>query len=397
MRALKRLFTNRHKPSADPGPRQDNSVTAASDGSEIVTSLDSPQYHLVACGETNTFSGLVLSLGKRTVRNLTVSCRGEVIGTFPVDSPRENVAQLLPHIPGAGRCGFDFELYVEADAEEYIFEGVFDDSSRELLFRYDFSFVRQAAHKFHAMKKIIDGISLPDGALVCLTQGHHDVKAYLDSIIPCIMNIRRYVQHSGIDFDRLGTVLDFGCGSGRALVGWYAENPERRLFGCDLSEELISWANRHLPGSLHLDRNSLTPPLPYPDHAFDMIQALSVFTHLALDTQRLWLQEFKRILKPGGYLLVTLHGEIYLRLTGSGLEAFHQSGYSENNSSVEGSNGFATFHAPSFVRKLFDGFEILGHFPMGKIANERILFQIASQQDVYLLQYTAAAMGREEI
>jgi SAM-dependent methyltransferase len=393
MRALKRLFTDRHKPLA--GAKQDNFVAVVSD-SEIVSNLDSPQYHLVACGETNTFSGLVLSLGKRTVRNLTVSSRGKVMGTFPVDSPRENIAHLLPHIPAAGRCGFDFELYVEADAEEYIFDVVFDDSSRELLFTYDFSFVRQAAHKFQVMKKIIDRISLPDGALVFLTQGHHDVKAYRDSIIPCIMNIRRYVQHSGIDFDRLRTVLDFGCGSGRALVGWYAENPERRLFGCDLNEELISWAKRHLPDGLHLDRNFLNPPLPYSDRTFDMIQAISVFTHLALDTQRLWIQEFKRVLKPGGYLLVTLHGEIYLRLTGNGLEAFNRSGYSEKSDPVEGSNSFASVHAPAFTRKLFDGFEILGHFPMGKIENERILFQIASQQDVFLLKYTVAGMGRDD-
>ena len=42
---------------------------------------------------------------------------------------------------------------------------------------------------------------------------------------------------------------------------------------------------------------------------FDLIYAVSVFTHLDLDLGRRWLADLHRILKPGGLLLFSVHGE----------------------------------------------------------------------------------------
>lgn len=383
---------DRREHSVDSGLRQDNFVITEINQNEIIFGLSSPQYDLVQFGRVNIFSGSVLSLGKKTVRSVAVSSAGREIGTFPVDKPRNDIALLLPHMPAAGRCGFDFELYMEETAEDYIFEIIFDDGTREPFFTYEVSSVRQMSSKFRDMNKIIDRLSMPDGALVYLTQGHDDVDAYRNSIIPFMMNVRRYLQHCRVNLDGIATVLDFGCGTGRALVGWYSDNPQRGLFGCDLSGEMISWAKNHLPGSIRFDENSLSPPLPYPDVTFDMVQAISVFTHLSLDTQKLWVREFKRILKPGGYLLITLHGEAYARLAGIELEVFERCGHIAKSSAVEGSNDFTSFHTPAFTQTLFGDFQILGHFPMGKIDNKRILFQIASQQDVYLLRYPGPAL-----
>ena len=42
---------------------------------------------------------------------------------------------------------------------------------------------------------------------------------------------------------------------------------------------------------------------------FDLIYAISVFTHLSAEYQFLWLNELRRILKRNGILILTLHGD----------------------------------------------------------------------------------------
>ncbi|MBS1112286.1 MAG: hypothetical protein H6Q92_48 [Nitrospirae bacterium] len=387
MRVLKSLFSNRLAHSSEgASPAREGSLYNVPEYDPILYGLASPQYHRLKLGENNLFSGCVLALGNKSVRGLAVFSNGKLIGTFPVDSPREDIAATFPHLAGAKRCGFDFELLVEPAYGDLIFDIIFDDGSREFFFKYDLSLLKLMSGKFAAMQHTIDGIKLPDGDLIFMTQGHRDVNAYANSIIPFIVNVRRYLEHCGIDIEGLRTILDFGCGSGRALVGWYADDPGRKLLGCDINDELVSWAKKNLPKAITFDRTFMEPPLPYAGSSVDMVELISVFTHLLLDTQKRWIREFQRILKPGGYLLVTLQGEAYVRLFGSGSEDFKRSGYFENSGATEGSNGIGTYHALGFVKNLFDGFEVIGYFSEGKIRGERVLFQIASQQDVYLLR-----------
>jgi SAM-dependent methyltransferase len=55
--------------------------------------------------------------------------------------------------------------------------------------------------------------------------------------------------------------------------------------------------------------NDLEPPLRFAEEdSFDLVTAASVFTHIPLDLQRRWLEEIRRILRPGGYFLCTVAG-----------------------------------------------------------------------------------------
>jgi SAM-dependent methyltransferase len=131
--------------------------------------------------------------------------------------------------------------------------------------------------------------------------------------------------------------------------------------------------------------------LPYPDRRFDLVSAVSVFTHLAYETQRLWVRELARILKPGGSLLLTLHGKPYVRLfLPERIEEFERSGHIETGG-VEGANAFASFHGEGAVGELFPGFERIGYFPAGRIDGKRALFPLAAFQDVYVLRRRADA------
>jgi SAM-dependent methyltransferase len=113
----------------------------------------------------------------------------------------------------------------------------------------------------------------------------------------------------GFDLSKLGTILEFGCGSSRVLRHFRVV-ADLELTGADANPKPLDWNRRNLPG-IKFQQNGLEPPLSFVDASFDVIYALSVFTHIPLELQRSWLQELGRVLRPGGYLLCTVHGNSY--------------------------------------------------------------------------------------
>lgn len=104
------------------------------------------------------------------------------------------------------------------------------------------------------------------------------------------------------------TILDFGCGSGRVLRHFLSE-PSLHLAGCDIHRPSITWMQANFPAAVRLYANSETPPLPEADDTFDLIYCGSVFSHLT--NWAPWLLELRRVLKPGGALVASLHGAGY--------------------------------------------------------------------------------------
>lgn len=117
----------------------------------------------------------------------------------------------------------------------------------------------------------------------------------------------RVVDKQFGDFSRL---LDFGCGCGRVtrhLAALVREHPTLEVHGCDIDSDAIAWAQENLPFATFLHNDGL-PPLPYPDAHFDIVTNHSVFTHLPEDYQDAWLAELRRVVEPGGILLLTVAG-----------------------------------------------------------------------------------------
>lgn len=102
-------------------------------------------------------------------------------------------------------------------------------------------------------------------------------------------------------------VLDFGCGAGRTLRHFVNEAREAELWGCDIDTPSIQWAQDNLSPPFHVFVNSPEPPLDQPDSSFDLIWAISVFTHLSVGWAG-WLLELHRLLKPDGLLFATFMG-----------------------------------------------------------------------------------------
>jgi SAM-dependent methyltransferase len=102
-------------------------------------------------------------------------------------------------------------------------------------------------------------------------------------------------------------VLDFGCGAGRTLRHFLDEAERAELWGSDIDAASVEWLRANLSPPLHVMRNSAEPPLGLEHGTFDLIWALSVFTHLT-DSSLPWLVELHALLKPGGLLVASYMG-----------------------------------------------------------------------------------------
>src|SRR5579871_4247453 len=118
--------------------------------------------------------------------------------------------------------------------------------------------------------------------------------------------------YDGRDIEQYANVLDFGCGNGRLLR--FIDPGRCRLHGCDISADNIDFVKQHFPAVLAY-RSPLMPPLDYADAAFDLVYSFSVFSHLSLDAERIWLPELVRVGRPGCLYLISVHGDWVIEAT----------------------------------------------------------------------------------
>ncbi len=126
-----------------------------------------------------------------------------------------------------------------------------------------------------------------------------------------VREIERTLAIAGRSFDSFASILDFGCGCGRMLLWMEELGQMRTLHGTDIDAEAIAWCREHIPYA-ELSVNDGDPPLPFADGAFDLIFNHSVFTHIDERRQDAWLAELHRVTQPGGFLVLSTHGEVAL-------------------------------------------------------------------------------------
>lgn len=118
------------------------------------------------------------------------------------------------------------------------------------------------------------------------------------------------LEHYSVNLKSIKAILDFGCGSGR-LLRHFRCFEQARLVGTDVNPECIQWCKNNLPGA-EFYCNELEPPLSFAeDQSFDLVYALSVFTHIPLNLQTAWLEEINRILSPKGIFLCSVLGNFH--------------------------------------------------------------------------------------
>lgn len=100
------------------------------------------------------------------------------------------------------------------------------------------------------------------------------------------------------------TLLDAGCGTGRLLElinKKFKNNAECQ--GIDFSDEALSFcAERNVENTA----KASVCELPFNDNSFDFVTSLDVIYHRGVEDDITALKEFKRVLKPGGKLIINL-------------------------------------------------------------------------------------------
>ena len=101
----------------------------------------------------------------------------------------------------------------------------------------------------------------------------------------------------------LGPICDLGCGPGQ--IARYLRNQGAETLGIDLSPCMIAEAQRLNPEIPFHEGNMLS--LPDPDNAWGGIAAFYCIIHIPRAQVVDALREMRRVLKPGGMLLLTFH------------------------------------------------------------------------------------------
>ena len=158
-------------------------------------------------------------------------------------------------------------------------------------------------------------------------------------------------------------ILDWGCGPGRIVRHLPEILPSSEVYGSDYNKDYIDWCSSNLKGITFI-KNELSPPINFQDSFFDVIYGISIFTHLSAEMHFAWANELLRILKPGGILYLTMHGEVFKsKLSQSEREIFEKGELTYSKNTKEGHRTFVAFQPEVFVRKIFNSASEIFHLP----------------------------------
>lgn len=233
--------------------------------------------------------------------------------------------------------------------------------------------------RYRLRKSEIGGLPIPSLRLINLVTGSYDISWFLTSGKLSSDSMQEILKKNGININEFKEILDFGCGVGR-VIRYFNTLNGTALSGTDYNPDLINWCRDKLKFA-EFQTNKLDGSLDYRDGQFDLIYALSVFTHLREPLQHFWIKELSRVLKPGGYLFITVHGEEYYlpQLFSEDQERFKNGELVVYGGDEEGSNICTAFHPEAYVRQKLAGELIVVDFvPEGAKGNPR--------QDVYLFR-----------
>ena len=199
-----------------------------------------------------------------------------------------------------------------------------------------------------------DGMPLPPPYLIYRILGRFEVEIYCEQSTTGAWWIQEFLRENELEISSFESILDFGCGCGRIIRQWHALHGCDR-HGVDRDGKLIRWCQKALPFAT-FQQNKLRSRLNFEDGKFAFIYAISVFTHQDEEGQQFWIEELTRILKPGGYLLITVHGMSRMHeLTPEEQQRFAAGELVVSRGKYAGHNLCSVYHPESYLRDWLKG------------------------------------------
>jgi SAM-dependent methyltransferase len=236
-----------------------------------------------------------------------------------------------------------------------------------------------------ALGRTYEGRVLPPARMRFKVRGSPSGDAFARIGSSCARDIDAALARFGRGLGSYRAILDFGCGCGGTLVWLRDLAPTASISGTDIDAQAIEWCRANLPFGAFTTNGAL-PPLAYPDASFDLVYAISVFTHLDEDYQLRWLQELQRIVRPGGTCLVTLHGpNTWNEMPAQDRKTLAQRGFVFIR--TDATRGLFpdwyqnAFHLRSYVETTFTKyFDVVGFLPRG-LDNHQDIVVLERRQD----------------
>lgn len=231
------------------------------------------------------------------------------------------------------------------------------------------------------LRRRYDGRVLPPARLRYKVRGSASGDAFARIGRACATDIDAALRSCGHSVAQSRRILDFGCGCGGTLLWLTDLAPTASISGTDIDASAIEWCGANIPFAKFAVNGAL-PPLAYADASFDLVYAVSVFTHLDEDYQFRWLAELERIIVPGGVCVVTLAGPgSWNEMPVGDRQMLADRGFvyirDEATSGLFPDWYQAAFHLRSYVEANFSRyFDIIGFVARG----------LAEHQDVVVLQ-----------
>ena len=190
---------------------------------------------------------------------------------------------------------------------------------------------------------------LPPAHLRVLVHGSGGVDDFLALGAAAVEAINASLQEARSGLDAKRCILDFGCGCGRILR--HLSRLGAEVHGVDVNPRLARWCDANLPFA-DCAVSHAEPPLLFARESFNLVYAISVFTHLPEEAQLRWIDELRRLLVPAGQLVLTTMGDSFrAELTGDERERFDRGELIVRHPGAAGRNACVVVHPPAYVRR----------------------------------------------
>lgn len=270
--------------------------------------------------------------------------------TLPADADAERLRAELATVAGEG-C--EYALIPAPLIERAEQAGVLELGFRLLSQDRESCFVIALVTEDPGVAEIEQGESfpLPPREMRLLSSGSDKPDRFVASGRTGLEWLRTTLARHDVSMDDGADILEFGCGAGRYLR--HLSRHSGGVVGVDYNPYLLAWTKANLRFA-RFDACGPRPPLSEANDAFDVVYAVDAFTHLEESAQVPWLEELARVLRPGGLMVITLHGGSWTDNLPLALrQTFAQGRLAVLRPALSGTNGCAAYHPRAYVERVF--------------------------------------------